>query len=72
MALQVSDELFAQMAIGLLARIGCHVAPENVEWLRLDPDGFAITRGAHHPRAHRVLYRALDGGVELFRRMGHR
>src|SRR5213075_678415 len=57
-----------EVAVRLLARIDCHVAPEAVERLLADAEGAPVARRADHTRAGELLHRAREGGIHLIRR----
>src|SRR5262249_4725260 len=52
---QVGDQSRAEMAIGLLTAVDCHVAAEQIERLFADPNGTPVTGSADHARAGKVI-----------------
>src|SRR6516225_4600983 len=64
--LEVAHEGGAEVAIGLLARVGGHVLAEQVERLLAGPDRAAVRRGVDQPRAGQRGYALLDRLVDLF------
>ena len=50
LALEIGDQRRAEMAIGLIARVGGEIAAKQIERLLADADGAAVRRGADRAR----------------------
>src|SRR3954470_1435164 len=69
-ALEIAHQRRAQVAVGLLARIGGHVPAEHVERLLPHPDRAAVGRRVDEPRAGERLHARLNRRIHLVRLYG--
>src|SRR5262245_15736360 len=65
---EICDEGRAEMAIGLLTAIDCHVAPECIEWFFAHAKCPSVTRRANHAGAGEIVDHARNRCVQLIGR----